>query len=69
MLGLECALSPLNWKDSGLVENMKSQAARRSLADLTVGPVLSWTTEKMLGHMESILKLKGTKLLFGGKAL
>lgn len=48
---------------------MKAQAARRNLADLTVGPVLSWTTEKMLSHMNSILKLEGSKILFGGKAL
>jgi 1-pyrroline-5-carboxylate dehydrogenase len=35
-----------NWtKKSDLFEKIKQQAARRSLSDLTVGPVLSWTNE------------------------
>mmetsp|Transcript_22759 Transcript_22759/g.63198 ORF Transcript_22759/g.63198 Transcript_22759/m.63198 type:complete len:571 (-) Transcript_22759:574-2286(-) len=58
-----------NWSSSGLLEKMKSKAAKRNLNDLTIGPVLSWTTARMLEHMENLLKIPGAKVLFGGKPL
>jgi hypothetical protein len=39
------------------------------LQDLTIGPVLTWTTDAMLAHMQRLLQIPGAKLLFGGKAL
>jgi 1-pyrroline-5-carboxylate dehydrogenase len=38
---------------------MQARAASRTLADLTVGPVLTWTTAAMMAHMEALLKLPG----------
>ena len=43
------------------------QAAKRSFSDLTIGPVLTWSTERILGHIDACLKIPGAKLAFGGK--
>jgi len=48
---------------------MKSQAAKRSLADLTVGPILTWTNEKIKAHLDAVLELDGAKILWGGVPL
>ncbi|CAN0551595.1 unnamed protein product, partial [Ectocarpus sp. 12 AP-2014] len=58
-----------NWSKSGILETLKSLASRRTLEDLTVGPVLSVTTETCMRHIDSLLKLSGAKVLFGGKPL
>mmetsp|Transcript_24444 Transcript_24444/g.61429 ORF Transcript_24444/g.61429 Transcript_24444/m.61429 type:complete len:559 (-) Transcript_24444:41-1717(-) len=58
-----------NWAKAGLVEKMKARAEARNLADLTIGPVLSWTTQKLLAHVDALLKIPGAKLLYGGKPL
>ncbi|KAG2499023.1 hypothetical protein HYH03_003208 [Edaphochlamys debaryana] len=58
-----------NWVKAGLLERMAALASTRKLADLTVGPVLSWSTEAMLGHAQRLLKIPGAKILFGGKPL
>lgn len=58
-----------NWSKSSLLSQMNELAARRKLDDLTVGPVLSFTTEAMLEHMNKLLQIPGSKVLFGGEAL
>ncbi|GFZ03633.1 aldehyde dehydrogenase 12A1 [Actinidia rufa] len=58
-----------NWSKSSLFRQMNDLAARRKLEDLTVGPVLTFTTEAMLEHMNKLLRISGSKLLFGGEAL
>jgi len=58
-----------NWTALGLYEKMKAQASTRSMSDLTIGPVLTVTTDTILNHMNSLLKINGSKLLFGGKEL
>ena len=58
-----------NWMKAGFIEKIKSLAARRKLSDLTVGPVLTWNNIHIQKHIDSILALPGTKLLFGGKPL
>lgn len=58
-----------NWVKLGVLDRMRDLAARRKLDDLTVGPVLSWTTEAMLAHIAKLLAIPGAKLLFGGKPL
>ncbi len=40
-------------------QKLAEQAAKRKLEDLTVGPVLSWTTEAMLAHIDRLLKIPG----------
>jgi len=58
-----------NWKDAGLIERMAEIASRRKLDDLSLGPVLSHTTEEMLAHAETLLQIPGAYLAFGGKEL
>lgn len=57
------------WKKVDFLEKVGDLARRRNLEDLTIGPVLSWTTEAMLAHVQELLKLKGAELLWGGKEL
>lgn len=57
-----------NWYDA-LIPRLRELAARRKLEDLTLGPVLSWTTRRMLDHVEATTAIPGATLLFGGKAL
>ena len=47
----------------------RAQAAKRSLKDLTISPVLSWTTEKIQAHVDACMALPGAKLAIGGKPL
>lgn len=57
-----------NWSGA-LLPKLARLAARRKLDDLTLGPVLSWTNERMLAHVAAVSAIPGAKLLFGGKAL
>lgn len=58
-----------NWSRTSLISKIKNLAERRKLEDLTVGPVLTFTTEAMLEHLNKLLQIPGSKLLFGGKPL
>ncbi|MCO5562382.1 hypothetical protein L7F22_016009 [Adiantum nelumboides] len=57
-----------NW-GTGFVDKLKNLAKRRKLDDLTIGPVLTVTTDQFLEHICKLLKIPGAKLLFGGKSL
>lgn len=56
-------------REAGLLDKLKTLAARRRLDDLTIGPVLTWTTEAMIAHAEKLAALPGAKILFGAKEL
>lgn len=58
-----------NWMRAGLFGKMAALAARRNLDDLTVGAVLSHTTDEMLAHKDKLLALPGARLEFGGHEL
>jgi len=58
-----------NWMDAGIVDKMADRAAMRKLSDLTHSPVLTWSNADIAAHQEAILKIPGSKLLFGGKPL
>ncbi|MGI9205566.1 MAG: aldehyde dehydrogenase family protein [Woeseiaceae bacterium] len=57
-----------NWTDA-LLPKIRDLASRRSLADLSLGPVLTWTNEQIDEHIGKILAIPGAELLFGGKPL
>lgn len=57
------------WWLEGLRSWLERRASQRKLSDLTVGPVLSLTTDQMLDHVRKLLEITGSQLLFGGKAL
>lgn len=58
-----------NWGSSKLTSMMKDLAERRKLEDLTIGPILTVTTESLLEHIGKLLQIPGSKLLFGGEPL
>ena len=58
-----------NWVKAGFEAKIKALAARRRLSDLTVGPLLSVTNERMLAHIARILMVPGARVAFGGKPL
>lgn len=58
-----------NWLDLGLTDHIKALAARRKVDDLTLGPVLTVTTERMVNHTAKLLEIPGAHTLFGGKPL
>eukprot|EP01018_Ginkgo_biloba_P014859 Gb_20362 [translate_table: standard] len=58
-----------NWNSAELIPKLKTFAERRKLEDLTIGPVLTVTTERMLAHVKRLLDIPGAKLLFGGEPL
>ncbi len=57
-----------NWSDA-LRPRLAELAARRKLDDLTLGPVLTWNNERIRGHIDALLAIPGSDLLFGGNAL
>ncbi|XP_027331583.1 probable aldehyde dehydrogenase isoform X2 [Abrus precatorius] len=72
--GQKCSAQSLlfmheNWSSTSLIRKMKDLAERRKLADLTIGPVLTFTTDSMLEHTNKLLEIPGSKLLFGGQPL
>jgi len=58
-----------NWVKAGLLDEMKKIASERKLENLTIGPVLTHTTENILSQVEKMLKIPGAKVLFGAKEL
>ncbi len=58
-----------NWVDLGLLGRIKTLASRRSVEDLTLGPVLTVSTERMIHHTKQLLEIPGAKVLWGGKPL
>jgi 1-pyrroline-5-carboxylate dehydrogenase len=58
-----------NWAKAGLEAELAKRASTRKLEDLTIGPVLSWTTEAMLDHTKKLLSIPGARVAFGGEAL
>lgn len=73
-IGQKCSAQSIlfcheNWKEAGLIEKMKTLASRRSLEDLTVGPVLTVSTQQFLDHTERLASIPGAEVLWGGKEL
>jgi len=56
-----------NWTKAGFLNKIKHLAERRKIDDLTIGPILTVTNERFLNHVNALLKIPGTELLFGGK--
>lgn len=58
-----------NWERSGLIDMLEANAQKRSLDELTVGPVLTHTSKDIFDHIDKLLQIPGAKLLFGGKEI
>lgn len=48
-----------NWVKAGIEGKLKHYASKRNLNDLTIGPILSWTTTSLLDHIKKLLKIPG----------
>lgn len=57
-----------NWADH-LLPAIEKLAARRGLNNLTLGPVLTWSNDRIQQHIDALLELPGSRLLFGGRPL
>jgi len=57
-----------NWREA-LLPRLAELAARRQLSDLTLGPVLTWSNERIREHIDAVSAIPGAELLFGGNAL
>jgi len=58
-----------NWTDEGIVEKLAARAGARNVEDLSIGPVLTWSNEKIQGHIQRLLKIPGAYVAFGGEPL
>ena len=58
-----------NWAKAGLEKKLVELASRRKLSDLTIGPVLTVTTKRMLEHVDALLKIPGARVAFGAEEL
>jgi 1-pyrroline-5-carboxylate dehydrogenase len=73
-IGQKCSAQSIcfvheNWKEHGLEDKMKTMAEARNLEDLTVGPVLTVTTEQFMDHTNRLSGIPGASVLWGGKEL
>jgi 1-pyrroline-5-carboxylate dehydrogenase len=55
-----------NWANAGLLDRLKELASRRDLKDLTIGPHITVTNAAYQAHVDALLRIKGSKMLFGG---
>jgi 1-pyrroline-5-carboxylate dehydrogenase len=58
-----------NWEHTGFIEAITILAEKRSLADLTISPLLSVTNEQIENHINNLLKIPNSHILFGGERL
>eukprot|EP00607_Mallomonas_marina_P007309 CAMPEP_0182418200 /NCGR_PEP_ID=MMETSP1167-20130531/2677_1 /TAXON_ID=2988 /ORGANISM="Mallomonas Sp, Strain CCMP3275" /LENGTH=503 /DNA_ID=CAMNT_0024592287 /DNA_START=291 /DNA_END=1802 /DNA_ORIENTATION=+ len=73
-LGQKCSAQSIlfmheNWSKAGLVDKLRDLVEKRSMKDLTHGPILTVTNDTFFSHLEAILEIRGTSVLFGGKPL
>ena len=71
--GQKCSAQSLllvhdNWAQA-LLPKLAELAARRSLDDLSLGPVLTWSNERIQAHLRAVLEIPGAEPLFGGEPL
>lgn len=73
-LGQKCSAQSMlfvheNWENVGVLDKIKSNASKRKLDDLTIGPILTHTTSDFLEHIKRLLAIPGAKVLFGGEEI
>jgi 1-pyrroline-5-carboxylate dehydrogenase len=57
-----------NWSER-LLPKLAELAGRRTLENLSIGPVLTWSNKRIQKHVEGMLDIPGARLLFGGSPL
>lgn len=54
------------WVEAGLIEGIVERAGNRNLDDLTLAPVLTWATDRLLGRVHDLLSIDGATIVCGG---
>ena len=57
-----------NWVEA-LLPRLAALAGRRTLKNLSIGPLLSWNNAQVRAHIDAVLEVPGAELLFGGSEL
>ena len=57
------------WKNTDFIDRITKLAEKRNIKDLTIGPTLSIDNKHFNEHLNDILKIHGSELLFGGKEI
>jgi len=58
-----------NYERAGLLDKIRENASRRNLQDLSIGPVLTHTTQEILDKTQQLASIPNARVLFGGKEL
>jgi 1-pyrroline-5-carboxylate dehydrogenase len=69
--GQKCSAQSLlfvhkNWSEAKFLNKIKDLAERRSYKEGTLSPVLTWSNKAITNHVDNVLKIPGSQLLFGG---
>lgn len=69
--GQKCSAQSLlfvhkNYSQAKFIDKIKILAEKRSYANKTLSPILTWNNKKISDHIDNLLKIPGSKLLFGG---
>ena len=72
--GQKCSAQSLlfvhnNWLLFDFLDKIEDLAKKRNLNDLSIGPVLTWNNKQIEKHINEVLKIPNSKLLFGGKRI
>jgi 1-pyrroline-5-carboxylate dehydrogenase len=72
--GQKCSAQSLifahkNWVNAKFFDRIKHYAEQRSLKNGTISPVMTWNNKKIQEHVDKLLKINGSQLLFGGESL
>lgn len=72
--GQKCSATSLlvcheNWMQAGLMNKIRKLTEKRTITNLTISPVITWSNERIQAHVDKVLTVPGAKLLFGGKPL
>ena len=57
-----------NWTDH-LMPRLKKLVERRRLDNLSIGPVLTWSNKEIKNHINALLQIPGSEVVFGNEEL
>lgn len=58
-----------DWIQAGFLDKIKAYAEKRTFETLSIVPILTWSNKRIQSHVDAVLKIPGSKLLFGGEAI
>jgi 1-pyrroline-5-carboxylate dehydrogenase len=70
--GQKCSAQSLvfahkNWVNNKFFDKIKHYAEQRNLKNGTISPVMTWSNNRIQEHVDKLLKIHGSQLLFGGE--